>query len=111
MSGGSFDYLYARDWRADELPRGDDENLVAMASRVRELLPDHPIVAEMDALVASLTTMHEMLEAAHRQYEKAPKERWERLRPFLKAVEWKCSGDVGMEAVLDEADRITRGER
>jgi len=111
MSGGSFDYLYAYDWREDELPRGDDENLVAMASWVREHMPNHPVVGEMNALVASITAMHEMLEAAHRQYEKAPRERWERLRTFLKAVEWKCSGDVGLETVLDEADRVTRGER
>ncbi len=100
MSGGSFDYLYGYDYRNDDLPAGNNEELFRMVATVREQLSGHPVVDEMDALVRSLTEMHAAIEEAKR----LPQMRWDRLREFMRAVEWRCSGDYGPEQVLAAAD-------
>lgn len=98
MSGGSFDYLYAKDvvQMLDAIPR---EHLDAMrAELVERGLSD--VVAEHDAVV-------EFLEGLQRQVDNGEK-LLGRLSPVWKAVEWHVSRDWGPERV-DEAVLAYRG--
>jgi hypothetical protein len=83
MSGGSWNYLFCKD--ADEI-LGDVSTMQAMRDRLVQLGAESTVVSDMKSII-------EHLEIARLIGDSAP------MRRVWKEVEWKDSGDHGIERV------------
>lgn len=92
MSGGSFDYLYARESLPELLERTDSIN--SMSQTLRNAGQEQA-ASDTEALLAELAIFEEYILA-----------RADRLRGIWKAVEWTHSCDWGPESIAEEAETL-----
>jgi hypothetical protein len=96
VSGGSYEYLYAQDWR--DGTHNCEPSLQQMAERLAGLgYAD-------DAAAETLDTLLYL-----RQVRVFTETRWERMRAVWKAVEWWDSGDSGEDGLKEALEAYRAG--
>jgi hypothetical protein len=100
MSGGSYDYLYAADYKGITLDALPEEQMQRMAERLAGLGYADDAAAETLALLLYLRQVRVFVDV-----------RWERLREVWKSVEWWDSADSGEESVKDALSKYWDGGR
>lgn len=91
MSGGSYDYLYAK-------PPGDLHEYIPELERLADRLRDmeeYAAAEEVDAHATRIVEYHNQMKATH-----------DRLSDVMKAVEWYDSGDWGRNSVHEACEDL-----